>query len=572
MIDVIGDRTPSWSFTRDLRVAYFSMEIALRPEIPTYSGGLGMLAGDTVRSAADLDLPLVAVTLVSRYGYFRQTLTAAGEQQEGPDEWNPAAYAQALDAKVAISLEGRTVWLGGWLYVERSAQGSAIPVILLDTNLPENCEADRTLTDRLYGGDRVYRLKQEVLLGLGGVRLLRALDFHISHFHMNESHAALLILELLRDTALPGRTVHAGESIYDLPRVRDLCIFTTHTPVEAGHDRFDYELFERIAGSPVDIRMLKQLAGADELNLTRLALGASQYINGVAERHAETSRHMFPGYAVRAVTNGVHGPTWAAPSFIALYDRYVPSWRHEPETLLRAEACIPDEQIWAAHLQAKDALRAEVARHGVLLDSAQMLIGFARRMTAYKRPTLLFADTARLRSIARTQPFQLIFAGKAHPQDAPGKALIHEIHEYLRSLQPEIRSIFLPNYDMRLARILVAGTDLWLNTPQPPLEASGTSGMKAAYNGVPSLSILDGWWLEGHIEGVTGWSVGNGLEQDGSNDGTSLYSKLEQAVLPSYYGGRERWVRLMKGTIAHCASLFSSHRMMRRYATDAYMH
>jgi starch phosphorylase len=569
---VIPDRHPLWSFTRDKRVAYFSMEVALRPEIHTYGGGLGMLAGDTVRSAADLDLPLVAVTLLSRNGYFRQILSASGEQQEEPDEWRPADYAQPLDAKVAITLEGRAVWLSGWLYVEESAHGPAIPVILLDTDLPENTDADRQLTDRLYGGDRVYRLKQEMLLGLGGARLLRGLGFQVSHFHMNEGHAAFLVLELLRETALPGRTVHAGESIYDLPRVRDLCIFTTHTPVEAGHDRFDYELFERVAGYPVDRLLLRQLAGSDELNVTRLALSASQYVNGVAGRHAETSRHMFPGFAVRAVTNGVHGPTWAAASIAALYDRYLPAWRQEPETLLRAEASIPDEELWTAHLKAKEMLRAEVARYGVLLDPQQMIIGFARRMTAYKRPTLLFSDLERLRAIARRQPFQLVFAGKAHPQDAPGKSLIREIHENLRLLHPEIRSVFLPNYEMRVARLLVAGTDLWLNTPQPPLEASGTSGMKAAYNGVPSLSILDGWWLEGHIEGVTGWSIGNGLEREAGIDSSSLYVKLEQTVLPAYYRGPDSWSRIMKATIAHCASLFSSHQMMRRYAADAYLH
>jgi starch phosphorylase len=277
-----------------------------------------MLAGDTVRSAADLDFPLVAVTLVSRSGYFRQTLTGSGEQLETPDAWIPSDYAQPLDAKVAITLEGRAVWLSGWLYVEESAHGPAIPVVLLDTDLAETADVDRRLTDCLYGGDRIYRLKQELLLGLGGARLLRALGFNIGHYYMNEGHAAFLILELLRDTALPGRTIHAGESSYDLPRVRDLCVFKTHTPVEAGHDRFEYSLFERVAGSLVEGHLLKQLAGNDRLNVTRLALSASQYINGVAERHAETSRQMFPGYAVRAITNGVHGPTWTSASFAAL--------------------------------------------------------------------------------------------------------------------------------------------------------------------------------------------------------------------------------------------------------------
>ena len=561
-----------WSFTRETRVAYFSMEIALALNIPTYSGGLGMLAGDTVRSAADLDIPLVAVTLASRAGYFRQSLTAAGEQHEAPDTWDPAVHARALDARVGVEIEGRTVWVTGWLYVEECARGSRIPVILLDTDLAENAPADRELTHYLYGGDRTYRLKQEILLGIGGARLLTALNFQIRHYHMNEGHAAFLTLELLRRTAFPGRDIHAGESAYDLPRVRAMCTFTTHTPVDAGHDRFDYGLFARIAGEPIEAATLRQLAGEEELNMTRLALNTSQYVNGVAERHAEISRQMFPGYAVHAITNGVHAATWTAPAFAALYDRRVPRWRHEPETLIRAECCVAPEAIWEAHVQSKAQLIEEVSRVGVRLDPAVMILGFARRMTAYKRPDLLFADLERLRSIARRHPFQLVFAGKAHPQDEPGKALIRILHEHLRAVRPEITSVFLPNYDMRLGKLLVAGVDVWLNTPHPPLEASGTSGMKAAFNGVPSLSVLDGWWLEGHIEGITGWAIGDGGDHDIREDAASLYEKLERQVGPTYYSDRRAWIAIMTGAIAKCASLFSSHRMMRRYAVDAYLH
>jgi starch phosphorylase len=351
-----------------------------------------------------------------------------------------------------------------------------------------------------------------------------------------------------------------------------MCTFTTHTPVEAGHDRFEYGLFERIVGSPLEGAMLRQLAGPNELNLTRLALNASQYVNGVAERHAETSRRMFPGYDVRAITNGVHGPTWAAASFAALYDRYLPRWRHEPETLIRTECCIPSESIWQAHVEAKAELLGEVAKAGVRLDAARVLIGFARRMTAYKRPNLLFADLERLRAIARKQPFQLVLAGKAHPQDQAGKALIRTVHEHLRALQADIPAVFLPNYDMRLAKLMVSGVDVWLNTPQPPLEASGTSGMKAAFNGVPSLSVLDGWWLEGHLEGINGWAIGDGEAHDFRADAASLYEKLEHAVLPCYYGDPRAWRAIMTGAIAKTAALFTSHRMMRRYAVDAYLH
>ncbi|MGD9878505.1 MAG: alpha-glucan family phosphorylase [Reyranella sp.] len=560
-----------WPFTRDARIAYFSMEIALESDIPTYSGGLGMLAGDTVRSAADLSIPIVAVTLVSRRGYFRQQLTANGEQSETPDSWEPASRVTPLEAHVAVHIEGRPVWVTGWLYVQACAQGSRVPVILIDSDLPQNGADDRALTHQLYGGDARYRLKQELLLGIGGVRLLSALGFEVRHYHMNEGHSALLTVELLRRFALPARDLRSGDSLYDIPRVREMCTFTTHTPVEVGHDRFPYDLIQDVVGPLVDPDVLRSLAGANELNLTRLALNMSQYINGVAERHAETSRRMFPGYAVHAITNGVHAETWVNAAFAALYDQHVPRWRHEPETLVRAECCVPDDAVWQAHRRAKEQLLADIAGRGVTLDPERPIFGFARRMAAYKRPDLLFADIERLRELARHAPFQLVIAGKAHPHDEPGKALIRVVHERLRSLQAEIPSAYLSNYDMRLAKLLVAGVDVWLNTPQPPLEASGTSGMKAALNGVPSLSVLDGWWVEGCIEGVTGWAIADGEAHAFADDASALYEKLERAVLPAYYGERRAWIAVMKGAIAKCGSLFTSHRMMRRYAVDAYL-
>ena len=560
-----------WPFTRDARIAYFSMEIALESDIPTYSGGLGMLAGDTVRSAADLSIPIVAVTLVSRRGYFRQQLTANGEQSETPDSWEPASRVTPLEAHVAVHIEGRPVWVTGWLYVQTCAQGSRVPVILIDSDLPQNGADDRALTHQLYGGDARYRLKQELLLGIGGVRLLSALGFEVRHYHMNEGHSALLTVELLRRLALPARDLRSGDSLYDIPRVREMCTFTTHTPVEVGHDRFPYDLIQDVVGPLVDADVLRSLAGANELNLTRLALNMSQYINGVAERHAETSRRMFPGYAVHAITNGVHAETWVNAAFAALYDQHVPRWRHEPETLVRAECCVPDDAVWQAHRRAKEQLLAEIAGRGVTLDPERPIFGFARRMTAYKRPDLLFADIERLRELARHAPFQLVIAGKAHPHDEPGKALIRLVHERLRSLQAEIPSVYLANYDMRLAKLMVAGVDVWLNTPQPPLEASGTSGMKAALNGGPSLSVLDGWWVEGCIEGVTGWAIADGEAHAFADDASALYEKLERAVLPAYYGERRAWIAVMKGAIAKCGSLFTSHRMMRRYAVDAYL-
>ncbi len=559
-----------WPFTRDARVAYFSMEIALAPDIPTYSGGLGVLAGDMVRSAADLDIPLVAVTLVSRAGYFRQSIGAAGEQLESPDNWDPAARAVPLHCRTCVAIEQRDVWISGWLYVVECAMGARTPVILLDADLPENAPQDRELTNNLYGGDSRYRFKQELLLGIGGVRMLAALGLRIRHYHMNEGHSALLTLELLRRTALPERDVRAGDSDYDIARVRELCTFTTHTPVEAGHDRFDYGMVAEVGGLPLEEALLRSLGGDESLNLTRLALNMSQYVNGVAERHAETSRRMFPQYPIHAITNGVHAATWTAPAFAQLYDRHVPRWRHEPETLVRAECCLTDDEVWNAHVQAKASLLAEADGLGVHLDPDLPIIGFARRMTAYKRPDLLFTDLERLRSIARRWPFQLVLAGKAHPHDEQGKGLIRLLHEHLRDLKQDLPSLFVPNYDMRAAQLLVAGVDLWLNTPQPPMEASGTSGMKAAFNGVPSLSVLDGWWVEGHVEGVTGWAIGDGTAHESLADAASLYEKLEQSILPMYQTDRAAWIAVMKGAISKGASLFSSHRMLRRYAVDAY--
>jgi glycogen phosphorylase len=556
-------------FTHEPRIAYFTMEIALQNEIPTYSGGLGILAGDTIRSAADLDLPMVTVSLASRTGYFRQSIDDAGWQHEQPDPWHPSDWARPLEARVAVPIEGRHVWVGGWFYVLEGHMGGQQPVILLDTDLDENSVTDRAITHSLYGGDLAYRLKQEIVLGIGGSRMLHALGFTVRQYHMNEGHSALLTLQLLRRHAYPDADVRAGESHYDIPQVRELCNFTTHTPVEAGHDKFPYDLVERTLGEFIDASTLRRLGGSDNLNMTRLALNLSEYVNGVAKRHAETSRQMFPGYRVRAVTNGVHPFTWAAPSFRELYDKHLPGWCHEPEVLVRAECCITDEVIWAAHVEAKRVLLEEIrARCNIELDPELPMLGFARRMTAYKRPDLLFTDLARLKAIAKQRPFQLVLAGKAHPQDDSGKRLIEALHSHMHELANDLRIVYLPNYDMSLAARMVAGVDVWLNTPQRPMEASGTSGMKAALNGVPNLSILDGWWVEGCIEGITGWAIGDGSTQE---EAEALYVKLEQVVLPLYYEDRARWIAVMKGAISKNASFFNSHRMMRRYVSDAYV-
>ena len=558
------------SFIHEARIAYFSMEIALRSDIPTYSGGLGVLAGDTMRSAADLDLPMVGVTLASRAGYFRQDIVA-GRQVERPDVWQPEQRAHRLPAKVALEIGGREVWVGAWLYRIDGHRGGTAPVILLDTDLPENPDENRTLTHYLYGGDDAYRLKQEIVLGIGGVRMLGALGLPIRKYHLNEGHAALLTLELLRRLAHDSREAGSAGLHYDVPAVRQRCVFTTHTPVEAGHDQFSYELADQLLGDFIDRAELRRLAGGERLNMTRLALNLSEHVNGVARRHAEVSRRMFPGYEVHAITNGVHPWTWACDSIRRLYDAHLPRWCHEPELLVRADR-IPDEELLHAHAEAKGALLDRIRRFGVSLDAALPVLGFARRMTPYKRADLLFSDIDRLKSIAHKHAFQVVLAGKAHPRDGGGKQLIERLHHWTESLRGTVPVVFLPDYDMDLARLLVSGSDVWLNTPQRPLEASGTSGMKAALNGVPNLSVLDGWWVEGWIEGVTGWAIGGENDADNAGDAGSLYAKLEQQVLPAYYGERARWTAVMKGAIARNASYFNSHRMMRRYAVEAYLH
>jgi len=585
--DVIADPPSAQTigpYLARTRIAYFSMEIALRPEMHTYSGGLGVLAGDTVKSCADLGLPMVFVTLLCRRGYLRQEIDSEGRQIEHEDPWNPADFAAPLRAKVALLIEGHEVWVRPWLHVISSPIGSRIPVLLLDTDLHENNPEDRRITDRLYGAGSEYRLKQEAILGIGGLRILQALGFSVHKYHLNEGHAGLLALDLLRryprnpkqmTNQIVNQTGPSGLKFRITP-VHDACIFTTHTPVEAGHDRFDYGMFGHVLRDYIDIDQVRLLAGDDALNMTRLALNLSGFVNGVAVRHARTTHRMFPGYDIRAITNGVHLPTWAYPALADLFDASMPGWACEPDIMVRADQ-LSGKKLWAIHQQAKRDLIAQVTRRtDVVLDIDTPLIGFARRMTAYKRPDLLFSDLARLKRIHAGLPFQVVIAGKAHPSDAPGKVLIQKIHQHIRELAPEVTVVFVPNYETDLARHLVSGVDVWLNTPTPPMEASGTSGMKAALNGVLNLSVLDGWWLEACVEGVTGWAVGrDGAtltdEAHGELIENDLYNKLENVVLPLYHQDRERWIWMMGQAISKIACYFNTQRMMRRYAAEAYL-
>lgn len=562
-------------------IAYFSMEIALQPGMPTFSGGLGMLAGDTIRSAADLKLPMVGVTLLHRQGYFTQKLDANGWQMETPVAWDVDRVCRVLPSRVQVMIEGRAVHVRAWEHTVKGVCGHEVPVILLDTDVPENSDWDRKLTEHLYGGDFHYRLCQEIILGIGGVRMLRALGYHeVRRFHMNEGHAALLALELLDERA---RWFHRDRFNHDdVEAIRRQCVFTTHTPVPAGHDKFPFDHAGRVLGRSDIFNMHEVFCCAGEVNMTYLALNLSHYVNGVAKKHGEVSRQLlqpkdaYHHYQIDHVTNGVHLATWTAPPFAELFDRHLPGWR-EDNASLRGALTIPEEEIWQAHASAKEKLVQEInrrAREG--FDAGTFTLAFARRAATYKRAHLLLTDARRLKRIgAQAGGLQVVYAGKAHPRDEEGKKVIQQIVQTREALRPEVRMVYLENYDWELARLLVAGVDVWLNTPEPPLEASGTSGMKAALNGVPSLSILDGWWLEGCIEHVTGWAIGDSTPAPGQpderwrRDAQSLYQKLEKVVLPAFQQ-RDDWLRIMRHAIALNASHFNTQRMVQEYVLKAY--
>jgi len=557
-------------------IAYFSMEMGIESAVPTYSGGLGVLAGDTIRSAADLKVPMVAVTLLHRKGYFGQRLSPDGEQREEPVEWIIEDFLKEMLPRASVKIEGRIIHLRAWRYEVKGVSNFEVPVYFLDTDLPENSEWDRRLTDFLYGGDPYYRLCQEVILGIGGVRILRALGFdRIERYHMNEGHSGLLTVELLDEEAKKG----GRESITheDIERVREKCVFTTHTPVPAGHDQFPLDLVNRVLEHRKIIFEMKEVFCCENLlNMTYLALNLSRYINGVAKKHGEVSRLMFAGYSIDSITNGVHAATWVSGPFEKLYDRYIPEWR-EDNFSFRYALSIPKEEIWRAHQEVKKRLINLVNREtGGEMDAGVLTIGFARRATPYKRGDLLFTDMGRLKSISsKASSFQIVYAGKAHPQDQGGKELIKRIVQAKEQLKSDVRIAYLENYDMELGKMITSGVDLWLNTPQPPMEASGTSGMKAALNGVPSLSVLDGWWIEGHIEGVTGWAIeeARGGDEEGSSsskDVLSLYDKLEHVILPLFYRDRDRFIDVMRNAIAINGSFFNTHRMMQEYVLKAY--
>jgi starch phosphorylase len=547
------------------KIAYFSMEIGLSNNIHTYNGGLGILAGDTIKSSADLKVPLVGITLVSKKGHFKQEITSNGKQIEHPDPWEPSEHMQLLSTEVKVQIQKRDITIKPWLYTVKSQTGGVVPVYFLDTDLEANNPEDREITSFLYGGDERYRLKQEIVLGIGGVKILDALGLGVRKYHMNEGHSSLLALELLQKNGM------------NIEKVRNLCVFTTHTPIDAGHDKFSYDLVQEVLGEPVPLDILKKLGGQERLNMTLLALNLSNYYNGVAKRHRDSSKAMFPGYEIRAITNGVHSYTWTCESFRNLYDKYFPGWANEPDVLVRVDGIL-DEDVWRAHEQGKKVLIDyvnNVTNAGMNYDA--LTLGFARRATGYKRTDLLFSDIERLKNANKKGRIQLIFSGKAHPRDDSGRKLIEQIFGYAQELKSEMNIVYLANYDMDLAAKLVSGVDVWLNTPLRPLEASGTSGMKAAHNGVINFGVLDGWWIEGWIEGITGWAIGPqsnenvSAEEGRKKELYDLYNKLENIIIPMFYNSRGDWIKMMKNSIGKIAYYFNSHRVVQRYATEAYL-
>ena len=554
----------------DRRIAYFSMEVGLQTEMPTYSGGLGVLSGDTLRAAADLGAPMVAVTLLYRQGFFRQHLSADGSQTETAPRWEPERFLQPLETIVRLPLEGREVCLRPWVYRVQGAGGHEIPLYMLDADLPENDAEDRELTGQLYGGDQRYRLRQEALLGMGGVVMLRALGYdQLDTFHMNEGHSALLTLALINESRGLANAVSEG----DIATVRNLCVFTTHTPVPAGHDRFPMPLVRSVLGdSTADLIDGLPCRDEDTLNMTMLGLFFSRYVNGVARRHGEVAQALYPHYKVSAITNGVHAVTWTSDAFAQLYDRKLTGWRRDSH-YLRQALDLSVEDVMEAHQRAKRDLVGEVARRtGVQLDPTVMTIGFARRAAAYKRADLVFSQPEMLRQIARNVgSIQFIYAGKAHPHDIQAKELIKRVVAAGEDLERDVPVVYLEEHDMGLGKTLCSGVDLWLNNPLKPMEASGTSGMKAALNGVPSLSVLDGWWPEGWIEGVTGWSIGDGSDDDDPvRESLSIYNKLSYVILPLFYGSPSLYGRVMRSTIAINGSYFTTERMLQQYLNAAY--
>lgn len=537
---------------KDIKIAYFSAEIGIDPKIKTYSGGLGILAGGTIKAMADLEVPFCAVTLLYKYGFFKQKIED-NYQHEYDDEWDYENILKDTGKETKVNIFGEDVYIKIWKYEYRGITGHVVPIYFLDTHLDKNPDWAIDLTNRLYCGDRI---SQEIVLGIGGLRAIKELNHSIEKYHMNEGHSSLLTLELYK---------MLGEEFgYSDENVKDRCIFTTHTPIPAGHDKFNYsEVHERLKGEVGIIPWhIKDLAGENQFNTTKLALSLSGYHNAVSKKHMEVSKQMFPDFDIDYITNGVELITWVNPFLEDVYNRYIPEWKKD-NTLMKEVFKIPNSEIYKAHASAKKDMIKFVNNKnitGVTLDENRLTIGFARRFIEYKDALLIFKNLGTLRRLGKK--VQFIFAGKSHSHDGIGKDIMKRIIEYSEELRNEVSIAFIENYDMEVAKKLVGGCDVWLNTPVPPNEASGTSGMKAAANGCIHFSRLDGWAIEAFEMNGGGFPI---------SDYHDLIMTLEYKIIPMFYSkDKTSWTNEMKLAIGNSSSYFNTHRMAKEYVLKAY--
>ncbi|HZJ41779.1 MAG TPA: alpha-glucan family phosphorylase [Patescibacteria group bacterium] len=548
-------------------IAYFSMEIGLESDIKTYAGGLGVLAGDILFSAASLKVPMLGVTLLSKYGYFKQKINKKGEQEEHLDNDYNFSKLKKIKAVTNIKLGKDEVKIRAWLYEIKSSEGFIVPVYLLDTDVEGNKKEHRILTNNLYGGGKDWRLLQEVILGRGGYEVLKKLGHKIKKFHINEGHGSFVAIAKFLD--IKEKIIRKKIKL-----VKEACVFTTHTPVKEAHDVFK---LEKVMACQEDFpSYLPNLIKNKKVNMTEVGMYFSGYINSVAISHNKVTKKMFPEYKIRNVTNGVNIETWASLNFKKLFDKYIPSWR-KFNLLLKDAKKIPLDKLWQAHQGNKEKLISLIKKKTKKDFKEDIFtIGFARRFTSYKRPSFLLKDINRLLEIqSKVGKIQIVFAGKAHPQDKEGKAFVLEVNKIAKQYSNKIKIVFIPGYEIDLAKVIISGVDLWLNNPLPPNEASGTSGMKAACNGVPQLSTYDGWWVEGYKKDKTGWLIGNKKKtrNEGSDSAEvdSMYDILESTIIPTYYKNLPLWQKIMRSTISLNASYFNTQRALKEYAKKAYL-
>ena len=542
---------------KNIKIAYFSAEIGLSSSLPTYSGGLGVLAGDHIKASADAGIEMLGISLLYKEGYFKQLLDKEGNQKEEYPRFELGDHLSLLPNKFSIKIRGREVWIQAYEYLHTSETGHIIPIYFLDTDIDENISEDRMITLRLYSGDKNHRILQESILGFGGIRFLDAYDFDsIEKFHMNEGHSSFLTLALLEK-------YNKNEE-----KVKSMCHFTTHTPVAAGHDNFSIERCSNILNSlmPNDLKLpsIKD----NRLHMTELGLYYSNTANGVSKLHGKVAQDQFPDFDIDYITNGVYHPHWIGDSFAQLFDDYFKNWKIDPNLLLNVDN-IDNEKIISAHKQQKD----ELINYANLftenkLSSDVLTIGFARRAAEYKRAGLIFSNIEKLIEIGSGK-IQMIFSGKAHPNDIKGKQIIKEVVNNANQLVDEVNIVFLENYNMHLGRLITSGVDLWLNTPIRPNEASGTSGMKAALNGVPNFSVIDGWWAEGCKDNENGWAIGSPDSCNDIADAESLYFKLENQIINTFYNDKIKWIQIMKNSIKTGVD-FTAHRMVNDYKDKFY--